>query len=415
MNEVEPPRLKRSLGLADAVGIGLGAIIGAGVFVAIAPAVGAAGSLALAGVVVAGLVALFNALSAAQLAAAYPVSGATYAYGRIVVSQFAGFISGWIFVFAAIAADSAISLTFATYLGFLLPAVPPRLFAVLLALAATGLNYWGLRYSARVNTVLVIAKVAVLGVFVAAGAFFFRPERLQLSPASIPDVLQAAAILFFAYTGYARIATLGEEVRDPERNIPRAILAALGLSGGLYLGVLLVALGLLGPARLAASAAPLASAAIVTGITPSAYLVAAGALLSTSTVLLTDLLGISRVVFAMARDGELPPWLAGLNRRSNPGRAILLSGAVVIVLAGLFPLTRLVEAGSFGLLVYYALTNLAAILLSEERRRYHRIWAAAGLVSCLGLALFLSPQTIVLGMLVIGLGALYFRVRRRLG
>ncbi len=411
---VESPGLRRSLGLGDAVAIGLGAIVGAGVFIAVAPAVDVAGSMALGGVIVAGFVALFNALSSAQLAAAYPVSGGTYAYGRLVINQFAGFIAGWIFISAAIAADSAISLTFASYLGFLVPVLPPRLLAVALAVAATALNYWGIRYSARANALLVVAKLAALVIFVAVGAFFFRPERLELSAPRLSEMLPAAAILFFAYTGYARIATLGEEVKDPERTIPRAILSALGISGGLYLVVLLVALGLLGPARLAAAPAPLASAGLATGMSSIAYLVAAAALLSTATVLLTDLLGISRVVFAMARDRELPGWLASVNARGNPGRATLVSGGIVIVLAALFPLRGLVEAGSFGLLVYYALTNLAAILLSEERRRYHIAWSFAGLVSCLGLALFLSRRTIVLGLLVIVAGGLYFGLRQLL-
>ena len=412
---MERPVLRRTLGLVDAIAIGLGAIIGAGVFVAIGPAVDVAGSFALISMLIAGVVALFNSLSSAQLAAAYPVSGGTYAYGRAVVNDATGFISGWIFVIAAIAADSAIALAFSTYLDFLFPAVPARAIAVALVVIATALNYIGLRYSAAVNNVLSILKVAALLLFIVIGAFFVSTARLRpAGPPSGAGILDAAAIIFFAYTGYARIATLGEEVRDPARTIPRAILIALGISAALYVGALVVTLGIVGARGLAGSDAPLSVAARATESTAMLYIVSLGALLSTSTVLLTDLLGISRVVFAMARNRDLPYALSAVNPSSgSPHRAVLVTGLIVAVLTALLPLRRLVEAGSFGLLVYYGITNLAAYLLPDDKRRYDRIWAVMGFVSCLTLALFLPWRTTGLGLLVILAGLVYFCAIRR--
>lgn len=414
MEEPHEPELERRLGYLDAAAIGLGAIIGAGIFVAIGPAVEVAGSLALVGLVIAGIVGLFNSLSSAQLAAVYPVSGATYAYGRLIINDLTGFIAGWVFIISAIAADSAIALTFATYLDFLFPALPPRITAALIAILLTALNYIGIRASARANNVLVALKVGALLFFIVLGAFFFDLGRVMpFSADGRVNVLHAAAILFFAYTGYARIATLGEEVKDPERTIPRAILTALAGSAGLYIGVLLVALGLIGARNLAGSDAPLADAIAVTGVSAAVLIIAFGALVATSSVLLTDLLGVSRTVFAMSRNRDLPHGLSDVHRRhGTPHRAVLATGLAVVVLAAFLPLRGLVEAGSFGLLIYYGITNLAAFLLAPEKRRYHKVWAAAGFLSCFGLAFFLSWEVIGVELLVIAAGIVYFFIAR---
>ncbi len=414
--EQEEAGLKRSLGLIDATAIGLGAIIGAGVFVAIAPAVGVAGSLALVSMIVAGLVALFNSLSSAQLAAAYPESGGTYVYGRELVSDWLGFTAGWVFVVAAISADSAIALTFAAYLGNIVPEVPARMIAVGIGAVVVCLNYLGIRHSAAVNTYLVAAKVAILLFFVIYGAFFFDASRLAPLVEEGPrEILGAAALLFFAYTGYARIATLGEEVRDPERTIPKAILTALGISTVLYVAALLVALGLVGREGIADSDAPLSAAMGVTGSGAAVYIISLGALIATFTVFLTDQLGISRMVFAMARNSDLPLWLSAVHaRRHTPHRAVLVTGAAVLTFTAVLPLRGLVEAGSFGLLIYYGITNYSALRLPDRMRRYHRGWAAAGLFSCAVLALFLPWRTIALELAVVGLGVVWFFLNRRL-
>lgn len=408
----ETPRnnLRRSLGLFDATAIGLGAIIGAGVFVAIAPAVDIAGTAAMVAMLIAGVVALFNSLSSAQLASAYPVSGGTYAYGRQLINNITGFAAGWIFVVAALAADSAIALTFAVYLRPILPGVPPRLVGVAIAVTVTVLNYFGLRHSARANSILVVLKVGVLLFFIIFGLFFADFGQLApVTPDGLLGLLHAAAILFFAYTGYARVATLGEEVKDPQRTIPRAILLALAGSAGLYIATLAVAMGLLGPERLGEASAPLSAAMETTGVLAAVYIISLGALMATFSVFLTDLMGISRVVFAMARNRDLPDPLSLIhNTHRTPYVAVLASGAVVTLLTAFLPLRGLVEAGSFGLLIYYGITNLSALLLPDEKRLYHKAWAVAGLISCFGLAFFLPWSVIGLELLVVAAGIGYY-------
>ena len=403
-------RLRRTLGFIDATAIGLGAIIGAGVFVAISPAVDIAGSAALIALVIAGFVALFNSLSSAQLAAAYSESGGTYAYGRIVINDLTGFIAGWIFVIAAISADSAIALAFAAYLGIFLPSISPKLIVALIGITVTLFNYFGMSYSARVNTILVALKVGILALFIVFGAFYFNPSRLApFSPRRVFNVFHAAAILFFAYTGYARIATLGEEVRDPARTIPRAILTALSVSALLYIGTLAIALGLIGASGISSSQSPLSTAMGATGVRTAVYVISLGAVIATFSVFLTDLMGISRVIFAMGRNKDLPYWFSTLHEKyGTPHRSVLASGLMVVILSVLLPLRNLVEAGSFGLLVYYGITNLAAFRLSDDKRRYHRAWAVAGFISCFGLAFFLPWKVVSLELLVVAVGIGYF-------
>ncbi|MDD3927354.1 MAG: amino acid permease [bacterium] len=402
--------LKRTLNPVDAVGIGLGAIIGAGIFIAIGQAAGIAGSAALISMLIAGVAALFNSLSAAQLAAAYPVSGGTYAYGREVLNDFTGFIAGWVFIIAAFTADSAISLGFASYLAFILPGLSPRILAVVLAAGVTLLNYYGISYSVRINTLLVALKLILILAFIipALPAFLFSMLKpFSLKPAA--GILQAAAVLFFAYTGYARIATLGEEVKDPARNIPRAIMIALGISAGLYTVTFLVALGLIGAHGLAASDAPLSRAAASTGNVTGTCVISAAALIAAFTVILTDIMGVSRVIFAMGRNRHLPHFLSVVHpKHGTPHLAVLASGFTVVLLATFLPLRSLVAAGSFGLLLYYGITNMAAFRLENRLRRYHRIWAVLGFLSCFGLALFLPWRIIVTEMLVIAAGAAYY-------
>src|SRR5829696_7380628 len=208
------PELRRRLGLGDAVVLGLGSMLGAGVFAVFGPAARAAGSGLLLALVLAGLVAYGNATSSARLAARYPASGGTYVYGRDRLGPFWGYLAGWGFVVGKIASCAAIALTFAAYAapGLLRPV------AVAAVLAATALNYRGVHRSLVATRVLVTATLATLGLVVVAGLGGGSADRLAPFPGAGPHgVLQAAGLLFFAFAGYARIATLGEEVGDPAR------------------------------------------------------------------------------------------------------------------------------------------------------------------------------------------------------
>src|SRR5690606_9469973 len=304
------PGLRRELGLLDAVGIGFGAIIGAGIFVVTGIAAGIAGPAFLAGLLLAGVAATANALSSAQLATAYPFAGGTYEYGYRVLNPAAGFAAGWLFLASKIAAASTVALGLGSYLTRLAPAVPPRAVAVGAVVLFTVLNHLGIRRSSRANLVIVALTLASLLLFIVVGAGAFRPENLRpFMPEGWRGVLEAAALLFFAYTGYARIATLGEEVRDPGTTIPRAVLITIGGAILLYLGVAVVAVGAVGARSLGATAAPLHAAADATGTGWLATVVSIGGLTAMMGVILSQLLGLSRMVFAMARRGDLPRFL----------------------------------------------------------------------------------------------------------
>ena len=261
--------LARRLGTGDAVVIGLSSMIGAGVFSAFAPAAQAAGSALLIGLALAAGVAYCNAVASAQLAAQYPTSGGTYVYGRERLGEWWGFTAGWGFVVGKTASCAAMALTFASY------AVDGsewvvRLVAFAAVVALTAANYRGISRTATLARVLVAVSIAALLVAVCAiaahgGEGAGGDGFSSFGHGGVYGVLQAAGLLFFAFAGYARIATLGEEVREPERTIPRAIPLALGITIALYLLVGVALLVALGPSALAASPRPLAAAVDVVG------------------------------------------------------------------------------------------------------------------------------------------------------
>lgn len=402
------PALRRTLGLGDAVTVGLSAMIGAGVFVSFAPAAEAAGSALFVGLAIAALIAYCNASSSARLAARYPQSGGTYVYGRERLGPFWGHLAGWSFVVGKTASCAAMALTVGHY------AWPDRAHAVAAGavVALTALNIAGVERSARVARVVVALVLAVLAAVVvaafASGAA--EPSRVFDGAAAGPfGVLQAAGLLFFAFAGYARIATLGEEVRDPARTLPRAIFLALAVALGVYalVGVALVAV--LGTDGLAASVAPVADAARATGlpvviVTVTACVAALGALLAL-------LLGVSRTTLAMARDGHLPRALATVHEtRRVPVYAELAVGVVVTVVAATADLGAAIGFSSFAVLVYYAVANASAWTLDTAVRS--RVVPAVGLAGCLLVALSLPAGSVSAGIVVLVAGALAFAVTR---
>jgi APA family basic amino acid/polyamine antiporter len=398
--------LARRLGTGDAVVIGLGSMIGAGVFSAFAPAAAAAGSGLLIGLAVAAGVAYCNAVASAQLAAQYPTSGGTYVYGRERLGEWWGFLAGWGFVVGKTASCAAMALTFAAY------AVPgsswgQRLAAALAVVALTAANYHGITRTAGLARVLVAGAVLALLVVVAAMATSgeVRVSNLSGSTGGVYGVLQAAALLFFAFAGYARIATLGEEVRDPEHTIPRAIPIALALTVALYGAVGLVSLLVAGPDALAASTTPIATAAKLAGAAWAVPVVRVGAVVASLGALLALIAGIGRTSLAMGRNGDLPRWLAAVHPRHRvPGHAELAVGAVVTVLVLTTDLRGAIGFSSFGVLVYYAIANAAAYTQPAERRRWPRVLNVAGLVACAALVAALPLRSIVAGLAVLAVG-----------
>ncbi|MFE2158010.1 APC family permease [Streptomyces lydicus] len=407
--------LKRRLGLFDAVTIGLGAMIGAGIFAALAPAAGAAGSGLLPALAGAAVVAYCNATSSARLAARYPASGGTYVYGRERLGAFWGYLAGWGFVVGKTASCAAMALTVGLYVW------PGQAHAVAAAavVALTAVNYAGVRKSAWLTRALVAVVLAVLTVVVTVCLTSRAADPVRLDPgagATAGGVLRAAGLLFFAFAGYARIATLGEEVRDPARTIPRAVPLALGITLVVYAAVAVAALAVLGPTRLAGATAPLAEAVRAAGTPELVPLVRAGAAAAAAGSLLALILGVSRTTLAMARDRHLPAVLAAVHPRFHvPHRAELAVGAVVAVLAATADVRAAIGFSSFGVLAYYAVANAAALTLTAAEHRPPRVVPVVGLAGCLVLAFALPATAVVAGAAVLAAGAAAYGVRAARG
>jgi APA family basic amino acid/polyamine antiporter len=407
--------LRRDLGLLDAVTIGLGAIIGAGIFVVTGIAARVAGPGFLAGLLLAGVAAACNALSSAQLAAAYPRSGGTYEYGYRVLGPPYGFAAGWLFLASKLAAAGTVALGFGAYLGAVVPGVHERGAAVAATAVLTAANLFGIRKAGRLNTAVVAVSLAVLVAFVAAGLSSFDAANLRpFAPRGLGGILESAGLLFFAYTGYARVATLGEEVRDPARTIPRAIVIALALASVLYLAVSVVAVGAIGADAMGRSASPLRDAARAFPVPFMSGAVAVGATTAMLGVLLSQVFAISRMFFAMARNGDLPAWLAHVQKRhAVPDAAILSAGAIIAVVALVGTLRWVVTAAAFTILVYYAITNVAALRMPAGGRRYPRWIAWLGLACCIAFAASLRAEAVAFGLALLAAGfAVRTAVRR---
>jgi APA family basic amino acid/polyamine antiporter len=404
--------LARRLGLRDAVVIGLGSMIGAGVFAAFAPAADAAGSALLLALAIAAVVAYANATSSSRLAAMYPESGGTYVYGRERLGPFWGYLAGWGFVVGKTASCAAMALTVGYY------AAPQ--YAALVGAGAvavlSGLNYTGVQKSATLTRAIVAFVLLTLTAVVAGAAFGGTPADqglVVLDGAGVAGTLQGAAFLFFAFAGYARIATLGEEVRDPARTIPLAIPVALGIALGVYAAVAVALLAVLGPTGIAETPAPLAAAARASGWAWVEPLVRVGAVVAAVGSLLSLLLGVSRTTLAMARDGHLPRTLAAVHPRYQvPHHAELAVGAVVVVVVLLADVRSAIGFSSFAVLAYYAIANASALTVRPTARSV--LVPAIGLVGCVALAASLPAASTVAGIGVLALGTVVYGVRQRI-
>ena len=402
--------LQRRLGTAQATFIGLGSMIGAGVFAAFAPAAEAAGSWLLLGLAIAALVAVCNALASAQLAARYPTSGGTYVYGREVLGPWWGFLAGWSFVIGKSASCAAMALVFAYYAA---PDGWERPVAALAVAVLATVNVFGVTRTALLARVLVVLVIAVLVVGVAASTGSTETIEWTL-PHGPYGVLQSAGLLFFAFAGYARIATMGEEVQRPSATIPRAIITALAIAVVVYAIVGVGLLSALGAERLAASSEPLADAVKAGGHTGLVPVIVVGAALAALGALLGLIAGIGRTTLAMARESDLPHWLSAVHPRFGvPHRAELVLAAVVIVLVLTLDLRGAIGFSSFVVLLYYLVANIAAF--RQPERRYPRALFVIGAIGCVTLVATLPPASIIGGVIVLGVGVAYRAVRLALG
>jgi APA family basic amino acid/polyamine antiporter len=419
--------LHRRLGVAGATLMGLGSMVGTGVFVSIGLAAGAAGPAVVLAIAVAALVATCNASSSAQLAASHAVSGGTYEYGYAYLTPALGFTAGWMFLCAKTASAATAALGFAGYLlvglgrgGEALPVVAVAAVAAVTAVVLTGirLSHWANAAIVSVTLVALVALVAVGAPAVDAArlAPFFAPADPALHP--LRGLLHASALMFVAFTGYGRIATLGEEVVAPRRTIPRAIVATLVVAAVLYVAVGVVAVGVLGPRSLAAAVgqdvAPLEVVARRLATPWLARLVALGAVTAMLGVLLNLVLGLSRVLLAMGRRGDAPRATARLDTTgATPWVAVVVVGVAVGALAAAGTVETAWSFSAFTVLVYYAITNLAALRLPGELRLYPRVWAWGGLGACAFLAFWVEPRIWATGLALLAAGLVWHAVARR--
>ena len=408
------PALARRLGPTDATLIGLGSMIGAGVFAAFTPAAQAAGSGLLVGLAVAALVAFANATSSAQLAAVYPTSGGSYVYGRERLGHWWGFFAGWSFVIGKTASCAAMALTFAAYAS---PAGWERPVAIVAVVALATVNLFGVTRTALLTRVIVVVVLVVLAVVVAAGASTGLPALAvtgSLVAGGWYGILQSAGLLFFAFAGYARIATMGEEVRDPARTIPLAITLALSATVLIYAVIGVVVLGVLGPDGVAGKPTPLSATVGAAGWAWATPVVRVGAAAASLGALLALVAGIGRTTLAMARERDLPGWLAAVHPRfSVPYRAEIALALIVIVLVATVDLRGAIGFSSFGVLLYYVIANASAITQPREQRRYPRALQIFGIAGCLALVITLPPLSIVVGVAVLVAGFAYRLLSRR--
>ncbi len=428
----QPGTLCRELGTSGAMMMGLGSIIGTGVFVSIGVAAGAAGPSVIVAIVLAALLAMCNAFSSAQLAANHPVSGGTYEYGYTYLHPTLGFTAGWMFLCAKSASAATAALGFAGYLLHSFGGIDQR-WLVPVALATsillTLIVLSGIRRSNMANTIIVSVTLVALVAFVLAGlpmlmrdgASQFTPffKSDDQTPSGVQGLLYATALMFVAYTGYGRIATLGEEVREPRRTIPRAIVLTLAVSAALYIAVGVVAIATVGAVPLSeaaeGSAAPLEIVARKFNLPGVHHLVAIGAMAAMLGVLLNLILGLSRVVLAMSRRGDMPAATARLNTSgTTPYIAVIVVGIIITSLSAIGSVTTTWSFSAFTVLIYYAITNLAALRLRKEDRLYSPIFAWSGLAGCLILAFWVDWQIWLTGLTLITLGLAWHTLRRRL-
>jgi APA family basic amino acid/polyamine antiporter len=420
MTSGSAPELERSLGVRSATLLGVGSIFGTGVFVSIGIAAGITGPSVVLAIAIAACVALCNALSSAQLAAIHPVSGGTYEYGYRFLNPALGFTAGWMFLAAKSASAATAALGAAAY-GLHLAGIdgrsPRTAVAFLSVVLLTWLTTRGMKRSVAANSVIVGMTVLTLLAFAIAALASFDSaslDRLQPAfPTSPKALFHASAIMFVAYAGYGRVATLGEEVRDPGRTIPRAILATLVLSAALYLLVAVAAIGTVGAAGLSGplgeAATPLEFAASALPMPWLRLAVALGAITAMVGVLLNLILGLSRVALAMGRRRDLPRALAVVSSSGTPLAATWGVGVLIAGLSLIGDVRTTWSFSAFTVLIYYSITNLSALRLGPDERLYSPLFSVAGLIGCLSLAAFIPPSVLVAGFGLIAAG-LAFRV-----
>ena len=379
--------LKRSVGALDLTALGIGAIIGTGIFVIIGEAIELSGPAIIISFLLAGITCVFSALSYSELASSIPVAGSAYTYGYATLGELAAWILGWDLILEYGVSVAAVAVGWGGYLQDLLDSLfglsvpdalagPPgdggtfNLPAVALVLGVSALLAYGVKESARANTGMVFFKVGILIFFIVVGLLSFDSGNLEpFAPQGVGGIESAAAIIFFAYIGFDAVSTTGEEAKKPARDLPIAIIGSLAIATVLYILVALTAVGLASQKELAGSDAPLTEA-LRTGSGIGSWagdLLSLGALVAITSVVLTVMYGATRIIFTMARDGLFPRAFTKLNARRVPARLTLGLGAFIALIAAFVPLSAIAELVSIGTLFAFLVVNLGVILLRHTQ------------------------------------------------
>jgi basic amino acid/polyamine antiporter, APA family len=383
--------LKRSIGLLDLTALGLGAIIGTGIFVILGEAIGDSGPAIVLSFILAAVTCAFSALSYSELASSIPVSGSAYTYAYATLGELLAWIIGWDLILEYGVSVAAVAVGWGQYLNSLLDSLfgvtlpnslsePPgdggvvNLPAAFLVLAVTALLIVGVRESARTNTIMVLIKLAVLLLFLALAFTAFKAGNLTpFSPNGFHGITTAAAAIFFAYIGFDAVSTSGEEVVKPARNLPLAIIGSLAVATLLYIAVAIAATGAYPWQKLEGQEAPLATV-LSEGVGTSwgSGLIAVGALVAITSVVLTILYGQTRIMYAMSRDGLVPPVFSKVSRRQTPAAATALFGVLIAILAATVPLEIIFELVNIGTLFAFVIVNIGVIILRRTRPEMDR-------------------------------------------
>ena len=406
MKDSDYKGLLRLLTLKDAVAVGLGAIIGAGIFVVTGIAAGVSGPAFIIGLMIAGIIATFNALSSAQLAAIYPHSGGTYEYGYILINPTFGFSAGWMFLLSKLSAAGVVAIGFGSYFYQLVPIASSITFSVSAVILLTAANFFGIKKAGILNLTIVAITLLSLLYLVFSGIPEVNSENFKpFAPFGIVGIAEAAALLFFAFTGYARIATLAEEVTEPKKTIPKAIIITTITAIFLYAAVSIVAIGVIGTESMANSKSPLQLVANALSAPAISTIITIGASTAMLGVLLSQILGVSRVMLAMGRRHDLPPFFKTIhNQYRVPHIGIIITGAIILLLTVIGTFEFIVRSATFTILLYYSITNIAALKQPKSDRMYARIIPVLGLIGCLVMSVSLPLKVMIsgVGLLVSG-------------
>lgn len=425
--------LKRNIGVFGAASVGIANIIGAGIFVLSGVAAGIAGPAVILSFMIAGIIAMLTALSAAELSSFITETGASYAYTKRAFGRFWGFLVGWFKYFDYVIGAAAVSVGFAAYFTsvFGLEGVMPLLFAAIgLPIVLCVLNIIGVKEATRVTSAMVLFKVFALVILVMFGGFYLSQhfEIGHYTPffaTGFGGMFSGAAIIFFVFIGFNTVTMMSEETKNPHKTIPRALMIAFGVTFVLYIAIAFLLIGILDWHDTAKDPQPLGSmAAIITENQMFIDFISFSALIATGSVVLSNILGGTRASFAMGRDRLLPQQFDRISKKfGTPYISIIVAGVIIAVFAGIFrnDIGLIASIVNFGSLFTYLFVNLSLLKLRRTEPQAKRFFKVPlypavpilGAISCVGLMYFLSDNAKIISAIWAAVGLTIFFILYR--